>query len=266
MESEVKPPTAPGPSPLVLAADTTTPLLSLLILSGESPLAEIISVQIETHSRRFFDHLAQLFRLARVEVDQLDLLAVVTGPGSFTGVRVAMAALEGLAYPARKPVYGVNSLDLQALRVGCSLPLLVLLEAGRGEVYAGLRHLSPTGRLTRPVGDRFGQPGLIRPSLLGEVWPGEADAPRRLGLIGTAARRCLPHLTALASRYETHCVETPVPDLTVEAWQLLPVTEGHLTPLARHAARLHQAGEVPRCTPCYIRPSDAELQWGPRRE
>ncbi len=266
MESEVNPPTATGPRPLVLAADTTTPLLSLLILGGDAQLAEIVSVQVETHSRRFFDHLAQLFRLARVEVEQLDLLTVVTGPGSFTGVRVAMAALRGLAYPARKPVYGVDSLDLQALRVGCSLPLLVLLEAGRGEVYAGFRHLSPTGNLTRPVSDRFGQPAQILPSLLGEVWPFGAHSPRRLGLVGTAAQRCLPDLAALASQYNTHCIQPPVPDLSVEAWQLLPVAEGHLTPLARYATRLHHAQEAPRCTPCYIRPSDAELQWSPRRE
>lgn len=266
MESQVKPSTPPGPRPLVLAADTTTPLLSLLILGGDAPLAEIVSVQVETHSRRFFDHLAQLFRLARVEVEQLDLLTVVTGPGSFTGVRVAMAALQGLAYPARKPVYGVDSLDLQALRVGCSLPLLVLLEAGRGEIYAGFRHLSPSGSLTRRVSDRFGQPARVLPALLDEVWPLDDHSPRRLGLVGTAARRCLPDLAALASRYDTHCIQPPVPDLTVEAWQLLPVAEGHLTPLARYAARLHHAQEAPRCTPCYIRPSDAELQWSPLRE
>jgi tRNA threonylcarbamoyl adenosine modification protein YeaZ len=266
MESEVKPPTAPGPRPLVLAADTTTPLLSLLILGGDAPLAEIVSVQVETHSRRFFDHLAQLFRLARVEVDQLDLLAVATGPGSFTGVRVAMASLQGLAYPARKPVYGVDSLDLQALRVGSSLPLLVLLEAGRGEVYAGFRHLTSSGTLIHPASDRFGAPAQILPPLLREVWPLEPHSPRRLGLVGTAARRCLPELAALAPLYDTHCVETPVPDLTLEAWQLLPLAEGHLTPLARYAARLHHDHQAPRCTPCYIRPSDAELHWSSQRE
>ena len=266
MESNVKSPNLPGTRPLVLAADTTTPLLSLVILGGDSPLAEIVSVQVETHSRRFFDHLSQLLRLARVEVDQLDLLAVATGPGSFTGVRVALAALQGLAYPARRPVYGVDSLDLQALRVGYSLPLLVLLEAGRGEVYAGLRYLDPSGALIRSERDHVGPPASLLPALLQESWPLPGCSTNRLGLVGSAARRCFPDLLTLSRQMNSRCFETVIPDPTADGWQLLSVTEGGLTALARYAARLHQTHQAPRCVPYYIRPSDAELHWRPARE
>jgi len=249
--------------PLVLAADTTTPSLSLALLAGEDPLAVLVAKRTEPHSRRFFERLNQLLQLAEVEIDEVDLFAVTTGPGSFTGLRVAIAALQGLAFPARKPVYGIDSLDLSALGVRISHPLLILLEAGRGEIYAGWRALHPSGELTRAGEDRYGDPQRILPLIFEEGWPWEGSSPRQLGIVGSAAERCLPFLIPIAAQQATTCHSFPIPAPTLEGWQVWPDTETGALFLARHARYLAINHQPPICHPRYIRPSDAELLWQP---
>ena len=69
---------------------------------------------------------------------QLDAIAVATGPGSFNGIRVALAAAKTLAFALQKPLVGVNTLDIIAIQQRHHVrgPVCAVLEAGRSELYA----------------------------------------------------------------------------------------------------------------------------------
>ena len=74
----------------------------------------------------------------------LDLIAVTVGTGSFTGIRTGIAAARGLALAAGKPIVGITTLDVLAAAAGPqAVPVVALIDAHRGEVYAGLAGSAP---------------------------------------------------------------------------------------------------------------------------
>ncbi len=83
--------------------------------------------------------IARLLATSAVDLAQVDLLAVVHGPGSFTGLRVGMATAKGLAIATGRPLIGVSSLQTLAMNaLGSDLPVCALLDARKKEVYAGM--------------------------------------------------------------------------------------------------------------------------------
>jgi tRNA threonylcarbamoyladenosine biosynthesis protein TsaB len=124
-------------SPLVLAVDTTGEYGSLALARG----LEIVE-EAALHSKNGFAHviygeLAALLGRCGVKLEDVDCFASASGPGSFTGVRVGLACVKGLAEAMRKPAVAVS--NLQALAAFGSAPLRApVLDARRGEVYGGL--------------------------------------------------------------------------------------------------------------------------------
>jgi tRNA threonylcarbamoyladenosine biosynthesis protein TsaB len=90
-----------------------------------------------------------VLRSAEIPASSLDAVAVTTGPGSFTGLRVGMATVKGLVMGTRIPVQGVSTLQAEAEGIAeAESPagetvICVLLEAGRGEVYRGVFRKRP---------------------------------------------------------------------------------------------------------------------------
>ncbi|MBW1693680.1 MAG: tRNA (adenosine(37)-N6)-threonylcarbamoyltransferase complex dimerization subunit type 1 TsaB [Deltaproteobacteria bacterium] len=114
----------------ILAVDTATISCSVAVLDKEILLAESTMVRQQTHSihlMEMIDYVAGLSGLA---------FAVTIGPGTFTGLRIGMSAIKGLAMATGKPVVGVSSLDALAMQAVPS-PYLIcpLIDARRGEVY-----------------------------------------------------------------------------------------------------------------------------------
>jgi tRNA threonylcarbamoyladenosine biosynthesis protein TsaB len=122
---------------LILAIDTTSEFGSIALVRGDQVLEEI-----EVHAPDGFAHvlygeIAALLGRAGVSLDQIDCFAAASGPGSFTGVRVGLACIKGLAEAKRKPAMGVS--NLQALSTfGTTPQRAVVLDARRGEVYAAV--------------------------------------------------------------------------------------------------------------------------------
>ena len=75
-------------------------------------------------------------------LDALDGLAVCTGPGTFTGIRVGMAVARGLAHGASLPLVGVNAFDAYAAQWSPEATLILALDARRGEIYTQVRQSS----------------------------------------------------------------------------------------------------------------------------
>jgi tRNA threonylcarbamoyladenosine biosynthesis protein TsaB len=134
-------------SRLTLAVDTTHEYGSLALARGEEVLAEVLLHAPTGFSRVLYRHLAELLARCGVKVGDIDCFASASGPGSFTGVRVGLACVKGLAEATGKPAVAVS--NLQALSTFGSAPLrAVVLDARRGEIYgavydAGARLVAP---------------------------------------------------------------------------------------------------------------------------
>ena len=115
--------------------DTTTDRASVAVVSEGAVLGEV-RVHAPAHSRRLMpavDFLLASLALAPLDVDGF---AVTAGPGSFTGLRIGLACVQGLALAAGRPCVGLGTLDVLAARLAGAAPALVAaMDAHRGEVY-----------------------------------------------------------------------------------------------------------------------------------
>lgn len=148
----------------VLAVETATLTGSVGLLSDGDILGETtLSVAVQ-HSERLMPAIDQLLRNAGVKSEEINLYAVSTGPGSFTGLRIGIAAVQGLSLAHQKPVIGISTIEGLA-RNGLYFPGLVvpMLNAFRSEIYWGAYRANGTGF------DRVGEDCVSGPERLIEL-------------------------------------------------------------------------------------------------
>lgn len=95
----------------VLGIDTSTMTGGVALLKGEELVGESVLNIRTTHSERLLPALERLLADGGISVDELNLLSVVTGPGSFTGLRIGVATAKGLSYALKIPAVGVTTLE-----------------------------------------------------------------------------------------------------------------------------------------------------------
>ncbi len=123
--------------PVVLACDTSTTVGSVALVEGDRVTAELVLQSPGSTSRRLVGDVRDLLAARGLAPSDLDLLVASVGPGSFTGVRITLAAMKGLAFALGKPLVGVPSLDALARPLlGRGVAILAALDARRSEVYA----------------------------------------------------------------------------------------------------------------------------------
>ena len=122
---------------LILAVDTTHEFGSLALLRGPEVLEEVLLHSPEGFGQTLFGHLGELLARRGCRIAEVDCFAAASGPGSFTGVRIGLACIKGLAEATGKPAVGVSNLAAMA-RFGAAALRAVLLDARRGEVYGAL--------------------------------------------------------------------------------------------------------------------------------
>jgi len=130
-------------APAILAIDTTSEFGGVVLRAAGRIVAERRIHAPDGFSQVLFSGIEQLLAQADFRLSGIDCFAVAAGPGSFTGVRVGLAAAKGLAEAARKPVAPIS--NLRALATFGSLRRrITLLDARRGEVYAAVydQHLN----------------------------------------------------------------------------------------------------------------------------
>ena len=123
--------------PLLLAVDTTHEFGSLALARGEDVLEEVPLHAPDGFAHVIYGQLGALLERQRVRLEALDCFASASGPGSFTGVRVGLACVKGLAEACGKPAVAVS--NLQAIASFGSAPWrAAVLDARREEVYAAV--------------------------------------------------------------------------------------------------------------------------------
>lgn len=124
-------------SETILSADTTREFGSLALLRGGAVLEEVPLHSPEGFAHVLYGHLERLLARHGVKVGEIDCFAAASGPGSFTGVRVGLAFVKGLAEATGRPVVAVG--NLRAIASFGTLPLrAALIDARRGEIYGAV--------------------------------------------------------------------------------------------------------------------------------
>jgi tRNA threonylcarbamoyladenosine biosynthesis protein TsaB len=127
----------------ILAVDTATSSLSVAVTDAGGLRTELTRSTGETHARHLMALVDTVLTLSDVTVDDLDAFAVTIGPGTFTGLRIGISTVQGMAMAASKPVAGISSLEALAVQAsplcqGVDSLVCAMLDARRQEVYGGL--------------------------------------------------------------------------------------------------------------------------------
>jgi tRNA threonylcarbamoyl adenosine modification protein YeaZ len=122
--------------PLLLCLDASSTSACVGVACGSEVLAEELLMHKREHAERMYATIERVLAIAKLELRQLDALVVGLGPGSFIGVRIAVATAKGLALGANKPIVGVSTALSLAANVSVQGLVGVVIDAKKGQVYA----------------------------------------------------------------------------------------------------------------------------------
>lgn len=123
----------------ILAMDTSTLVMGVAVLEEHQVIGELITNSHKKHSVRLMPAIDQLLNELELSIDDVDLLAVTKGPGSYTGIRIGVTTAKTMAWAKQIPFYGISTLEVLAENGfyfdGWIVPLL---DARRNRVYTGV--------------------------------------------------------------------------------------------------------------------------------
>ncbi len=226
----------------VLALDTATPSCSVAVVDGETLLCELNLGPRRTHSGHLMPLIDTAIRLSGLaSVGDLDGFGITRGPGSFTGLRIGISTLKGLAMGTDKPVAGVCALEALARGFAfCPYPVYTLVDARKQEVYAaGFRWIAD--RLEPMEAEQVCSPEAA----VAEV----SETALFLGNGALLYQDTICQLLGERARF------APYPFHAVRA--------SIVARMAARQLRAGQADEISQLVPRYIRRSDAQIHFKP---
>lgn len=220
-------------TPRILAIDTTAEFGSIALLSGNDVVTEVLLHSPEGFGRVLYGRVKQVLCSAGWSVDEIDCFASAAGPGSFTGVRIGLAAAKGLAEATGKPAVAVS--NLQAIAWFGAAPLrATVLDARRGQIYGAVYDA---------------QLELVSPEVVASFPEWLKTLPNgEVEFLSTALSPFRPALTG--TRFEN----APARDVP-------RALAGAIANIAAARFRAGLAGDPATLDANYVRRSDAELFW-----
>ena len=138
----------------LLALETSAKAASCAVLSDGAPIASAWQATGLTHSRTLLPRVEDMLKNSELRLADMDAIAVAAGPGSFTGLRIGIAAVKGLAWAADKPCIPVSTLEAMAWPLAHLEGIVVCaMDARRQQIYNAV-FLSGGGTLARLRPDR----------------------------------------------------------------------------------------------------------------
>jgi tRNA threonylcarbamoyladenosine biosynthesis protein TsaB len=209
---------------------------SVAIARGEQLLGVVSGDPKVSHSNTLLADIDKLLAETQISVSDLDLFAVATGPGSFTGLRIGIATIKALSATLDRPSVGIPTLEAVALSGGVSEKSVALLPAGRGEVFTQLFSVSAENGV-KPLDD----PAHVPPARLLEryghlesvTWCGEGAIVHRELIESWAAGK---------------------------DWRIAPPDPNLATQIARLARKRTLFDDPYTLRAIYVRPADAQLK------
>lgn len=224
----------------ILAIETSAKSVSAAVVENGVLLASAYQNMGLTHSRTLMPLVDGMLSAAGLRVQDMDLLAAANGPGSFTGLRIGVSALKGLAWALEKPCCGVSTLAAMARNLAHMEGLIICaMDARRNQVYNAL-FLAHDGVLTRQCPDR----AIGLAELAEEI----KNRPEPKFVVGDGAGLCYNHLL----EQDVPCRMAP-PQLVMQ----------NAVGVALAAEEMAAAGQVTTArdlVPVYLRLSQAERE------
>ena len=225
---------------LILAFETSAKAASAALLDDKKLLGESYQNTGLTHSQTLMLMAQDLLKSCGFGSQDVTHLAVAAGPGSFTGIRIGVAAAKGFAWGAELPCYGVSTLEAMAAQLGawqgyvCSV-----MDARRSQVYHALFHVE-CGKCTRIRDDR----AVSLQDLGAEL----QNLTEPVFLVGDGSNLC----------YNT--LSESVPSLVLPAEHRMHQRAAGVALVAREKILRGEAGNAGELTPNYLRLSQAERE------
>jgi tRNA threonylcarbamoyladenosine biosynthesis protein TsaB len=237
--------------PMILALDTSSRVTSIALSRGLHVLRSIEIEIGEKRSEKLWVDIESLLTEAGNNIRDIALFGVCVGPGGFTGLRVGMSAMKGLAAATRKPIIGVTSLEAAAAQAEPGLIACALVNAYKGEVYSQLFSV-----------DEAGVPVALEAPLVSTLIAAMERVAARSNVVFTgdaalANARLIEQVGAMRDEQEAPSADAG------RGWVVKTTNQ----PPASHIARLSylrfargesQNDESLRA--CYVRPAEAELK------
>ena len=221
---------------LILAFESSAKPASAALVKDGQLLSQYMQCSALTHSRTLLPMAEDMLKNAELRLSDVDLIAVAHGPGSFTGIRIGVSTVKGLAWAAEKPCVGVSTLEAMAwhgLAVGGYI--CPVMDARRSQVYNALFKIED-GRPVRMTEDR--------PIALEELAKEVTALGAPVFLIGDGAALCFEYFTA----HGVPCVMAPDNLRWQDAWGVAM------------AAADKTPGNADELLPVYLRLSQAERE------
>lgn len=235
---------------LILSVDTATLGGGVCLLQGRRVLAAIAGDSSLSHSNTLLRDIEALLKSTGIALNQIEIFAAAMGPGSFTGLRIGLATVKGLAATFQRPCIGVPTLHAVARAAGPSPATVALLPAGRGELFAQLLSVSATLVVTEQDSAAHLPPAAVieKYSALKEiVWAGAGAHAQREFLRAAARERNLMFEENGAASAGWRLAATDV-NLAIEIAMIAGEEEITDSTIAENLHAL------------YVRPSDPELK------
>ncbi len=171
----------------ILALESSAKAASCAVLADGIPLAAASQLTGLTHSRTLLPMVQDMLKNSELSLSDIDAIAVAAGPGSFTGLRIGLAAVKGLAWAADKPCIGVSTLESMAHPLRHMDGVIVCaMDARRAQIYNAV-FLADSGTLTRLREDRA--------ISLEEAAADLRDFDGPLTIVGDGAELCFRYFT-----------------------------------------------------------------------
>lgn len=229
---------------MILALDTSHIKGSVAVTCGSEIICEILFDAGDTHSATLMPAVDNCIRTAKTTLADIDRFALVSGPGSFTGLRIGLATVKAFAAVHRRPVVPVTSLEVLAAAFPFArLPVLPLIDARKGEVYAGLYTAG------KGLPEELVAPFSARPETIGDILR-EAGFGGPFILCGTGAGRYGELLSSAVQ--EGSCFGG-------HRWSFPAASILAVLSLGKEAVAYEELSVL---EPFYIRPPDARLPGG----
>ena len=222
----------------VLGIDSSGMVATVAVVEDTQMSAEYTINYKKTHSQTLLPMLDELRRMVDLDLKSIDLIAVAAGPGSFTGLRIGIAAVKGLAWAADKPCLGISTLEAMAENIAHLNGLVVgAMDARRAQVYNAVFE-AKDGVLTRLTPDRAISLEDLCAQLTGKDQP--------ITVLGDGGMLCQRYLT----EHGVKCLLAPAALLYQNA-----------VGVGLAAERAYARGETvsaQELLPVYLRPAQAE--------
>ena len=224
----------------VLGIDTSTSCGSVgLIDDGEVLSDYLLNIPV-THSERLLGAIEFILKETRCLIENLEGWAISLGPGSFTGLRIGVSTVKGLAFATGKPVAGVSTLDVLASQIAPTSYLICpILDARKKEVYTAFYRYEEDGSLRRQSNyQAIGPEELVKRITEQTIFLGDGVRTYRDFLLNSL--------------------------LSLAIFPLAPLHVSRGSVVAKLGSELLQKGEcldLSTFVPIYVRPSEAEMKW-----